>query len=211
LPRTPFLAAGVEPLRKLGLGLGASTGGHNGTSDNSRLFSLQSYGGQTFFLFATGAVASGRAQRVVPHLTWGFGPVSAYADAVWARDKISGTDVTSNAWCWTTSFVLTGEDAAPLTFVIPSHPLDLPTGHFGAFEIVAAVGKVMIGSAAFPALANPALAMKGMTAYGLGLNWYPSRGVALLVTYGHQVFTAADSAPARPNEDTLTARFQLIL
>jgi len=53
--------------------------------------------------------------------------------------------------------------------------------------------------------------MKGMTAYGLGLNWYPSRGVALLVTYGHQVFTAADSAPARPNEDTLTARFQLIL
>ena len=207
----PFLAAGVEPLRKLGLGLGASTGGHNGTSDNSRLFSLQSYGGQTFFLFATGAVASGRAQRVVPHLTWGFGPVSAYADAVWARDKISGTDVTSNAWCWTTSFVLTGEDAAPLTFVIPSHPLDLPTGHFGAFEIVDAVGKVMIGSAAFPALASPAVAMKGMTAYGLGLNWYPSRGVALLVTYGNQVFTAADSAPARPNEDTLTARFQLIL
>jgi hypothetical protein len=42
--------------------------------------------------------------------------------------------------------------------------LDLPTGHFGAFEIVAAVGKVMIGSAAFPALANPAVAMKGMTA-----------------------------------------------
>ena len=107
--------------------------------------------------------------------------------------------------------MLTGEDAAPLTFVIPSHPLDLSTGHFGAFEIVAAVGKVMIGSAAFPALANPAVAMKGMTAYGLGLNWYPSRGVALLVTYGHQVFTAADSAPARPNEDTLTARFQLIL
>ena len=35
--------------------------------------------------------------------------------------------------------------------------------------------------------------------------------MALLVTYGHQVFTAADSAPARPNEDTLTARFQLIL
>jgi hypothetical protein len=68
-----------------------------------------------------------------------------------------------------------------------------------------------IGSAAFPALANPAVAMKGMTAYGLGLNWYPSRGVALLVAYGHQVFTAADSAPARPNEDTLTARFQLIL
>ena len=144
-------------------------------------------------------------------MTWGFGPLSAYADAVWARDKISGTDVTSNAWCWTTSFVLTGEDAAPLTFVIPSHPLDLPTGHFGAFEIVDAVGKVMIGSAAFPALASPAVAMKGMTAYGLGLNWYPSRGVALLVTYGNQVFTAADSAPARPNEDTLTARFQLIL
>ena len=43
------------------------------------------------------------------------------------------------------------------------------------------------------------------------LNWYPSREVALLVTYGHQVFAAADSAPARPDEDTSTARFQLIL
>jgi len=126
----PFLAAGVEPLRKLGLGLGASTGGHNGTSENSRLFSLQSYGGQTFFLFATGAVASGRAQRVVPHLTWGFGPVSAYADAVWARDKISGTDVTSNAWCWTTSFVAYSGACGATHVRHPKPPARLADGSF---------------------------------------------------------------------------------
>jgi hypothetical protein len=40
----PFLTAGVEPLRKLGLGLGASTGRHNGTSDNSRLRSRRHRG-----------------------------------------------------------------------------------------------------------------------------------------------------------------------
>jgi hypothetical protein len=207
----PFLTAGVEPLRKLGLGLGASTGRPNGTSDNSRLFALQSYGGQTIFAYAKGAAATGRVQRVVPHLTWSFGPVSAYADAVWARDEVSGLHVPSNAWSGTVAFVLTGEDAAPLSFVIPRRPLDLAAGHIGALECVVALGQVMIGSTAFPALANPATAMKGMTAYGLGLNWYPSRGVALLISYGHQVFSATDGAPARPDEDTLTARFQLIL
>lgn len=207
----PFLATGIEPLRKLGLGLGASTGRHSGRSDNSRLPSLLTYGGQPFFFFAKGTSASGRVQRIVPHLTWGFGPVSAYADAVWAREEVSGVDVSSNAWSATVAFVLTGEDAAPLSFVIPRRPLDLAAGRIGAIELVAAAGQVMIGSTAFPALANPAAAMKGMTAYGLGLNWYPSRGAALIVSYGHQVFSAADGAAARPDEDTMVARFQLIL
>ena len=207
----PFVTAGVEPLRKLGLGLGASTGRHNGSRDNSRLVSLQTYGGQTFFSCLKGTAANGRVQRVVPHLTWGFGPVSAYADAVWARDEISGMDVSSNAWSGTVALVLTGEDAEPLSFVIPLRRFDLAAGHIGAIELVATAGQVMIGSTAFPALANPAVAMKGMTAYGMGLNWYPSRGVALLISYGHQVFSAAAGAPARPDEDTLIARFQLIL
>jgi hypothetical protein len=53
--------------------------------------------------------------------------------------------------------------------------------------------------------------MRGMTVYGAGINWYPSRGVALLVSYGHQIFRAAAGSQPRPNEDTLIARFQLVL
>ncbi len=35
--------------------------------------------------------------------------------------------------------------------------------------------------------------------------------MAVLVSYGHQIFTAAAGASARPNEDTVIARFQVIL
>jgi len=150
-------------------------------------------------------------QRVVPHLLWAFGPVSAYADAVWAREQISGLEVPSRAWSAIATCVLTGEPAVPLGFVVPRRPLDLASGQLGAIELVAGAGEVKIGSNAFPSLANPNTAMQGMTVVGGGLNWYPSRGVALLFSYGHQVFSAAANATARADENTLITRLQLVL
>ncbi len=38
-----------------------------------------------------------------------------YADAVWAREKVNGTDVSSRAWSAIATLVLTGETAAPLS------------------------------------------------------------------------------------------------
>lgn len=207
----PFKKAGVEPLRQLGVGVGGSTGQHNGTPGNGRLLSLQTYGGQTFFSYSQTAVASGTVQRIVPHLLWGLGPVSVYADAVWAREEISGLQVPSRAWSAIATCVLTGEPAVPLSFVVPRRPVDLAAGRLGAIELVAGAGEVRIGSNAFPSLANPNTAMQGMTVYGGGLNWYPSRGVALLISYGHQVFSAAGMAPARADENTLITRLQLVL
>jgi len=89
--------------------------------------------------------------------------------------------------------------------------LDLASGHLGAVELVAGAGQVTIGSDAFPVLANPNTAMKQMTVVGGGINWYPSRGVALLISYGHQVFGAASGGLTRPNEETLVTRLQLVL
>src|SRR5215470_14102586 len=131
----PFRNLGVEPLRQLGLGIGGSTGQHNGTPSNPRLLSLQTYGGQTFFSYSQTAAASGTVQRVVPHLVWAFGPVSAYADAVWAREQISGLEVPSRAWSAIATCVLTGEPAVPLGFVVPQKPLDLSSGHLGVVEL----------------------------------------------------------------------------
>ena len=51
----------------------------------------------------------------------------------------------------------------------------------------------------------------GHDVYGGGVNWYPSRGVGLLVSFGHQIFGAAGGARARPDENTLTTRLQLVL
>jgi hypothetical protein len=109
------------------------------------------------------------------------------------------------------TLVLTGEKAAPLSFVVPAHPLDLAHGHLGTIELVGGIGHLRVGSSAFPALANPTIAMQEFQVYGFGLNWFPLSGVAVLISYGHQIFTAFGGAPNRPNEDTLIVRAQIVL
>ena len=207
----PFAHTGLAALRQLGVGLGASTGQHHGTPAAPQLPSFSTYGGQVFFAYRPPAVADGRVDRLVPHLTWGAGPLALYADAVWTRDRVNDTDVASRAVSAVATLVLTGEDAAPLSFVIPRHPFDPAAGHPGAIALVAGAGDLAVGQAAFPTLADPAQAMRRMTVYGAGLNWFLSRGVAVLTSYGHQIFRAADGGVARPDEDTFVARFQLVL
>jgi|GEM_PF-1245060 len=90
----PFLTTGPEALRQLAVGLGASTGVHRGSVDNPQLPVLLTYGGQAFFSFKRDrvsndvAVAAGRVERLVPHATWSWGPLAAYADAVWIRERV---------------------------------------------------------------------------------------------------------------------------
>src|SRR5262249_10483217 len=129
----------------------------------------------------------------------------------WMREQVNGTEVPSRAWSAIATLVLTGEDAAPLAFILPRRPLDLAAGHFGAIQLVFGAGNVTIGSNAFPVLANPQTAASAMTVVGAGISWYPLRGVALLLSYGHQMFDAAAGATKRPDEDTMIARFQVNL
>ncbi len=157
------------------------------------------------------AIASGRVQRIAPHATWSWGPVAAYADAVWTRERVNGIEVNMNSWSVIPTIVLTGEKAAPLSFVVPAHPFDLTKGYLGTIELVGGIGHLRVGSSAFPELANPTTAMQTFHVYGLGLNWFPFSGLAILVSYGHQTFTAAGAAPNRPNEDTLIVRAQAVL
>lgn len=205
----------VHPLAraapKLGVGLGASIGDHTGSPEAPRLPALVSYGGQVVFAYRAPAAAAGRVRRVVPHLTWGAGPFAIYADAVWTRERVADRDVPSRALSAVATLVLTGEDAAPLAFVTPRRSFDLAAGQPGAIALVAGAGDVAIGGAAFPAVADPATAMRGMTVVGAGVNWFLSRGVAVLTSYGHQVFRAAPGGTARRDEDTVIARLQLVL
>ena len=207
----PFSGAGIEPVRKLGVGLGASFGDHTGTPENPRLLTLSTYGGQVFFAYRPMVAASGRIERLVPHLTWGYGPVALYADAVFVRESVGGTDVDSRAFSAVATIVLTGEEAAPLAFVVPLHSFDLAAGQPGTIELVLGAGDVQIGQSAYPTLADPNTAMRAMSVLGGGVNWFLSRGVAVLVSYGHQWFRAAPGGAARTEEDTLIARFQLVI
>ena len=207
----PFADTALAPLRKLGVGLGGSVGNHTGAPDNPRLATLSSYGGQLVFAYRSPAAAAGRITRVVPHLTWAHGPVALYADGVWTRERVADRRIGSRAVSAVATVVLTGEDAAPLAFIAPRRPFDPATGAPGAIELVLGAGDVAVGDEAFPVIADPRLAMRRMTVLGLGANWFLSRGVAVLVSYGHQRFRAAADAPDRPDENTVVARFQLVL
>jgi hypothetical protein len=55
------------------------------------------------------------------------------------------------------------------------------------------------------------VAMQRMTVYGVGANGYLTRGVAVLVSFGHQIFHAATGATDRATEDTVVARCQLLI
>lgn len=207
----PLARTGVESLAQLGVGVGASRGRHTGTPESPQLPILSTYGGLNFFTYAPTAVASGIARRIVPHLTWGYGPVSLYTDAVWARDRVNGIDVSSRALSAIATAVLTGEDAAPLAFIVPARPLDLAAGRIGAVVLVGGAGEVEIGREAFPELADPLVAMRRMRVYGGGVNWYPTSGVAVLLSYGHHTFASARGVPARADENTVVVRLQLVL
>src|SRR5215471_14226961 len=157
----PLLKIGPGVLQQLGIGVGASTGVHRGTLDLPQTPIFLTYGGQPFFSFkrdrASGdvAIASGRVERLAPHATWSWGPIGAYADVVWTRERINDVDVPMNAWSVIPTIVLTGENASPLAFINPAHPFDLSKGHLGTFELVGGIGKLRVGSSAFPTLANP--------------------------------------------------------
>jgi hypothetical protein len=155
---------------------------------------------------------SDTATRAVALKQTSVGHVPAlYADAVWTRERIAGTAVDAHAASIVASFVVTGEAAEPLNFVVPSHPFDPSAGQIGAIALVAGAGDLALDGAAFPALADPATAMRRLRVVGGGVNWYLSRGVAVLTSYGHQSFRAAPGGMPRPDEDTLIARLQLVL
>lgn len=213
----PLARSRWAAVRELGIGIGASVGKHRGTAANPNLPTLRSYGGQTFFAYrntgmpSSTSVADGVVARVVPHATWSWGPVAAYADYVHVSERVAGTTIESDGWSVIPSLVLTGEAASPLRFIVPKRPFDLARGQLGTVMITAGVGSIHVSSSAFTRAADPELAMQRATVIGGGVNWYPFAGIALLADYGYMRFTPFASAPTRPSEHTVIVRFQLAL
>jgi phosphate-selective porin OprO and OprP len=214
----PFEQTSWSAIRHLGVGVGASWGVHSGSTDAPGLPVLRTYGGQSFFAFANDktssgtATASGQVLRVVPHATWSWGPVAAYADWAHIEERVGGSVVTTDGYSIVPSVVLTGEDAAPLSYIVPKHPFDPLHGSFGTVLLVLGAGRIHVSDAAFlSGAALPAAAMQSSMVVGGGLNWYPVSGFSVLASYGHMWFDAFGGAPPRPPENALTVRLQMVL
>lgn len=204
-------------VKDLGIGIGVSVGDHEGTANNPNLPVLRTYGGQTFFAYRndgtpTGtSVANGLVTRLVPHATWSWGPVAAYADYVHVTEHVSGASVHSDGWSVIPSLVLTGERASPLHFIVPRRPLDVARGQIGTVLLTGGVGSIHVSSSAFALAADPNVAVQRATVFGGGLNWYPFAGIAVLADYGYMRFDPFAAAPSRPSEHTVIVRFEMAL
>ena len=214
----PFHATGIAALAQLGVGFGASYGIHRGTQATPETPALRTYGNAVFFAFrndgtpAGTVLADGGVTRLVPHLTYAYGPLAAYADYTRELDGFGATTVGFDAVSATVTIALTGEHPSPFGRIAVIRPIDLARGDYGGVQLVMGGGEVRVGSAAFTAgLANPATSMQRADVLGGGVNWYPVNGLGVLVDVSRTSFTAFAGSASRPGEITIYGRLELSL
>lgn len=211
---TPFANSGAVWLQGFGLGWGGSDGEHVGNTTNSQLPSYKSIGQQTFFKYATGVYASGKETRSNPQAFFYLNNFGLLADYVEVKQQVTlgaksaslkhtGLDV-SGSW------VLTGENVSYKGGVKPTHDFSLKTGGWGAFELTARYGYNEIDDLAFAGgFASLSSSARKATDTGLGLGWYWSENLKLLLDYDQTKFEGGAAAGAnRRTEDFTAARVQ---
>jgi len=225
----PFKTMDINPLKGLGFGAGGSIGNQQFTSTTTNLASYKTTGQNTFFSFAKGTAPDGLEYRLAPQGYYYWGPVGFLGEYTLAEQKLRNGAVhefmRNSAWQTEASFVLTGENAS-YNGVTPRHPFDPKSGRWGALEIVARYGDLHLDPSAFNTsttaagarFANPITAAQEAREWGVGLNWYLSRAVRLVLDYEQTDFDGGAGTTAgtsynvknRETEHALFTRAQIM-
>ncbi|HKY93456.1 MAG TPA: porin [Nevskiaceae bacterium] len=135
------------------------------------------------------------------------------------RDKLENT-----AWQVVASYVLTGEDASFRGVVKPTNPFTIGKPGWGALEVAARYGELEIDEDAFEAptdggvtfarYANPVTQASEAKAWAVGVNWYLTGNVKVVVNYIQTTFEGggggtADAPEDREDEKAVFGRLQL--
>jgi len=206
----PFNGRKTSPLHGLGLAVAGSTGKEQGVAQlpTYKTTTLQ----QTFFTYASGAVASGRRNRYSPQVFFFRGPFGGLLEYVRSRLPVTlnGTtaEIAANGWQAAASWVVTGEAATDAAAGIrPRAIFDPETGHWGAFQIAARVEGLVVDQAAVDlGLAAPGSSRKAQ-AWTVGLNWVLTGNVKYVLNFERTIFD--DNRGTRPPENALAFRTQL--
>jgi phosphate-selective porin OprO and OprP len=230
----PFANSANFSLRGLGFGVGATWIDVDGTAANTALSAYRSPGQQSVFSYrannATGTTpnnatfADGQRLRLAPQLYYSrgsFGLLGEYTQVEQDVTRVIGTTVRSDtlrnsAWQAQLSWFITGEEAAFRGFTPGSTFQPGKPGH-GAWELVARYHELDIDDDAFAggalSFANPLTAVSRISAYGVGVNWYPWNTVKLSANYELSSFeggAALGTAVAdRADERAFFTRFAL--
>lgn len=212
----PFAGDRASVLRKLGFGLAGSYGRRKGAAGVAAGY--KSGGQQTWFKYASGVVADGRAWRLSPQAFAAAGPFSALGEyvvsAVETRPSATGlkTELRNRAWQLAAGCVLTGEDAT-YAGVTPRRPFSWTNRRWGAWQLAARHARLRLDDRTFPAFASATARARGTATTAVGVNWYLSRAVRTSLDYFHTHFElpaeGSFTSGAPEDEDVIISRFQL--
>jgi phosphate-selective porin OprO/OprP len=226
----PFKKTDLKPLQGLGVGVAGTVGNRQGSAatatSNTALPSLKTPGQNTFFTYVTGAngaYADGVEDRISPQGYYYLGPFGLLGEYVISsqevrRGTVNNQRIQNAAWQVAASYVLTGENAS-YKGVTPENPFSLAKGQWGAFEIAARIHELDVDDAAFTGiaanrLADPTVSATKATALGVGLNWYLSKNVKLMIDYEQTRFEGGAGAGAsvqnRQDEKAVFGRLQVV-
>jgi phosphate-selective porin OprO and OprP len=207
----PFRSSPRHSLAGLGFGIAGSYGNQLGSATTSALPAYRTAGQSSFFAYRTGVFADGRRTRVGPQAHFYSGRFGFIAEHYTSKQRITlvaaSETIEVKAWQVAGSLLLFGGTAAGRV-VTPKSSFDIKTGTWGALEIGARYGQLVIDNAAFPVFADSATQSSEARGFGLGLNWYLNRNVRISASYEQTTFAGGAATGDREKEKVLFTRMQ---
>lgn len=189
----PFRSTQMEWLEGLQVGVAGTWGRDSGNSPRGFL-RTPSMGRNDirFFRYLTGVAITGDRWRVVPQVYYAWGPFSLLGEYVWNSQDLRALGgqeerITNRAWQVAMSYVLTGE-AASFNGVKPWRLFNPAQGAWGAVEVAARYGEVLIDQDAFPLFADPTASARKARVWTVGINWHLAHRVKAQFNYERGIF-----------------------
>lgn len=221
----PFGESDVFALRGLGFGIAGTYGSYDGTTAQPLVASYKTPAQSTFFSYrggtSTPTLANGSHTRIAPQFYYyvgRFGLLGEYTQVSQDVARTTGAgrrtgSLDTTAYQVAAAWFLTGEEETFRGFK-PVNVFSLANHTWGAFELVARYhvldpdDDAFLGGAA--SFADPALAARKASAYGLGLNWYLNENLKWVLDYEQTRFDGGAPAGAdREDEKVFLTRFAL--
>lgn len=198
---------GVKPLE---LGISFSAGDHRGNLLHPELPEYRTSYSQRIFSYRkdNDLYADGVYWRLSPHLRWYHKQIGLDTEYALVSPKLHASQGSQrlyhSAWSIMSRYVLSGETLSP-EGVKPKKPVSFRLRQGGALEIAGRVSHIHFDSKAFPLYATHQ-SVQSAVAYGVGLNWYLTSFLKMMVNYEQTHFSKEGIAP-KP-EKVISSRIQ---
>jgi phosphate-selective porin OprO/OprP len=215
----PFRGGDRASLENLGFGLAGTHGTNQGTPAATGLGTYKSPGDLTIFTYRSDGTAPGTVVADGNRTRWSpqaylyagrFGLLTEYvSSAQVVRLGAQEASLTHTAWQGTFTVALT-DDAVSYRGVNPKKPFESGKPGKGAVELAARYSRIDFDEGSFPLFADPAKSTRSAAEAALGVSWWMTRQVRLMLNLDRTVFEGGAAGGAdRETETVVLSRFQL--